>query len=170
MVERDLMNAGIPEYQIHVLSNSEQELEVKNLHPVADFMKTNVIYSGLLGLAVGVVAAMMVLMLANLFGWSNQVGWVPFIFLAIIAVGFCAWEGGFLGFQQLNRRFRRFQTDLSNDRHILFIDVKPDQEQTLDRVLNRCPEIIPAGVGNDAMPGWVVASQKHLKNFIHWAP
>lgn len=168
-MENDLMSAGIPEHQIHVLSNSETELEIHHLHPVADFMKTNVIHGGLQGLFVGSLVAIVIVLLTDLMGWSQQIGWMPFLFLAIVVVGFCTWEGGFLGFQQQNSEFRRFQVDLRNNRHVLFVDVEPAQEQILDGILKTYSNVMPAGEGA-AMPSWIIAARGYFRDFVRWAP
>ncbi len=164
-----LMAGGIPELQLHVLSQHEADLEIHQLRPVADFMKTDVIHRGLQGLVIGLVSGAAILALTSTMGWQQQAGWVPFVFLAIVAVGFCTWEGGFLGFQQQNPKFSRFQPDLLRNRYILFVDIMPDQEFLLRDVLDNFAGLKPAGSG-EAMPGWVVRGQQQIKSFVHWAP
>lgn len=168
-IERDLLAAQIPENQIHALSQEESKLNTHNLHPVADFMKTDVVNKGLQGLIIGCVAAITVLLIAATMGWHSQIGWVPFVFLAIVLLGFCTWEGGFLGFQQQNRVFRRFTSDLDNHKHVLFVDVSDDQEESLQQILNAHPRVRPAGSGT-AVPAWIAACQRSLHKFFRWAP
>jgi len=143
-VERELEARGIGQPQIHVLSNNDAELEAHNLHPVGDFMKTDVVTSGLWGLGIGLVGALLVLGTTALMGWADSIGWWPFVFLAIVILGFCTWEGGFLGFQEKNRRFKRFEKALSNNRHVLLVDVAPEQAETLDEVVANHPHLKPA--------------------------
>ena len=167
--EHQMLEEGIPQHQIHVLSNNRAEVEVQDLHPVADVMKTDVIRQGLWGLLIGSVGAVVILLGASLFGLTDRIGMVPFGFLAIVILGFCTWEGGFLGFQQQNRRFRRFQEDLRANKHILFVDADRYDESALRRILEHCPELVPAGTGK-AMPTWIVSGQRYFDRFTHWAP
>ncbi|GIX31020.1 MAG: hypothetical protein KatS3mg124_1492 [Porticoccaceae bacterium] len=168
-VERELIAAGIPEEQIHTLSEAEAELEEHHLRPVSDFMKTDVIWRGLQGFAVGVVVSTAILGLTAAFDWWRSVGWTPFVYLAVAALGFCTWEGGFLGFQERNHRFDRFQAALRAGRHLFFVDVTPDQVPLLEQVVARYPALERAGSGG-GMPQWVVNAQRRFKQFLRWAP
>lgn len=168
-VEVELEAQGIIRPQIHVLSNSEAELEAHHLHPVTDFMKTDVISSGLWGLVIGALGAALVIGTTLVMGWAEAIGWVPFVFLSVVVLGFCTWEGGFLGFQEKNRRFRRFEDVIRNNRHVLFVDVKAEQEEILHNVIARHPHLKPAGDGAPA-PGWVIVGEQQLRDFMRWAP
>lgn len=167
--EHLMLEEGIAQQQIHVLSNDKAQVEIHDLHPVADVMKTDVIRQSLWGVLIGAIGAITVLLGASLLGLTDRIGMVPFGFLAVVVLGFCTWEGGFLGFQQQNKRFRRFQEDLRANKHILFVDTDRYDETALRRVLEQCPGLVSAGTGK-AMPAWVVNSQRYFDRFIHWAP
>jgi hypothetical protein len=94
---------------------------------------------------------------AYLLGWTaTAAGWVPFIFLAIVVLGFCTWEGGFFGIQVPNAHFRRFRKNLQEGKHVFFVDVEPEQEAVLEQVVNHHPTLKVAGTGS-AAPHWIVA-------------
>jgi|SRR6056297_3615117 len=168
-VQHELQEQGITLPQIHVLTNSDAELEKHHLHPVAEVMKSDVVNSGLWGLAIGVGGALLVIAVTFAMGWAETVGWTPFIFLAIVIFGFCAWEGGFLGFQEKNRRFKRFEDTIRNNRHVLLVDIEDDQEHALDDVVGRHPHLAPAGEGEPA-PGWVIVGENQLRELIRRGP
>jgi len=107
-------------------------------------MKTDVVVSGLWGLGIGLFGALLVLVVTAIMGWAEAIGWWPFVFLAIVILGFCTWEGSFLAFQEKNRRFKRFEKALANNRHVLLVDVKPEQAETLDEVVANHPHLKPA--------------------------
>jgi len=93
--EVELEREAIPTGQIHVLSLDDTSVEnhVK-LHDVAALMKRDLFHAASYGLAVGMVSAASVLGSAYVGGWTQtQAGWIPFIFLAVIALGFFTWEG-----------------------------------------------------------------------------
>jgi hypothetical protein len=169
LVEHELESEGLSDEQIHVLSNNEAALASHHLHPVVDFMKTDVIRSGLVGASIGAMAATLVLAVTAVMGWAEAIGWTPFVFLAVVALGFCTWEGGFMGFQEKNRRFRRFDEVVKANKHVLFVDVTAQQEGILSRITSRHPRLQLAGDG-PAMPEWLIAGQRQVKNFVHWAP
>lgn len=168
-VERELESEGVLTPQIHVFSNDESEVEHQHLHPVADFMKTDVVHSGLWGLFIGVAGAMMVLAVASVMGWAQSIGWTPFVFLAIVVLGFCTWEGGFFGFQERNHQLRKFEQAIAANRHVLFVDIAPEQEPVLRAVVQRHPSLEAAGEGV-AAPAWVILGQERLRHFMRWAP
>lgn len=168
-VELELEGKGMAAPQIHVLSNDESEMAHQHLPAVADFMKTDVVHGGLIGLLIGAAGAVLVLGVAAVLGWTQAVGWVPFVFLAIVVLGFCTWEGGFFGFQERNHQLRKFERDLADNRHVLLVDIEPRQETLLRDVMSRHPTLKPAGVG-DGAPAWVVSGQERIRHFMHWAP
>ncbi|UTW08539.1 magnesium transporter [Pseudomonas benzenivorans] len=164
-VESELEANGISTEQIHVLSEKDADVEHHHLHDVPSFMKQDVVHSGEIGAAIGAVLAAVVLGGAYLLGWTESAaGWVPFIFLAIVLFGFCTWEGGFFGIQVPNAHFRHFRQKLKEGKHVFFVDVEPEQESILDRVVQHHPALVDAGTGA-ASPHWIVAWQQKWHQF-----
>ena len=168
-VERDLETAGVTTPQIHVLSEDDAGVENHHLHEVEAVLKKDVVHGTELGALVGVVGAVAVLLLAWASGLTETYTWVPAIFLAIIVLGFCTWEGGLIGIQEPHVDFRRFQEDLHAGKHILFVDVDPEQEDALRRVAGEHPRLQPAGEGA-ATPRVVVRMQDKFTTFMKLAP
>ena len=81
----------------------------------------------------GAIAASVVLLVSHLSGIAAQVGWVPFIFLAIVAFGFTTWEAGFIGMQAPNSHFRRFGGAQGRQTRALR-EASPDGEKRLKKV------------------------------------
>ena len=128
IVERDLEAAGVSTPQIHVLSEDDAGLDEHHLHKVEAVLKKDVVHGTELGAVVGVIAAAAVLSIAYFSGLTETYTWVPAIFLSVIVLGFCTWEGGLIGIQEPHVDFRRFQEDLKAGKHVLFVDVDPEQE------------------------------------------
>lgn len=144
-IEHDLEASGIPRPHIYVLSNDDVGLENHDINRVASFLKTDVIHAGEIGALVGIAIAVAVLLGAHFSGVTAEVGWVPFVFLAIVAFGFCTWEGGFIGIQEPNVHFTRFEKALAEGRHVLFVETGGKQKKTLKKVLKRYPAVKRAG-------------------------
>lgn len=169
-IEHELEAKGIDTPQIHVLSEQDAEVELHHLHEVSPVLKSDVVHSTEVGAVVGVILAAVVLLVAYFSGWTDTAaGWVPFIFLAIVVLGFCTWEGGFIGIQEPNIHFKRFQQVLSEGKHVLFIDIDPAQEAVVKKVVRRHPKLQNAGTG-EAAPGWVVRAQIYFKRFVKAMP
>ncbi|OZG70733.1 NAD/FAD-utilizing enzyme apparently involved in cell division [Hahella sp. CCB-MM4] len=164
-VEDELEANGINTEQIHVLSENDAEVEQHHLHDVTSFMKKDVVHSGEIGAVVGVSLAIVILVGAYLTGLTETAaGWVPFIFLSIVILGFSIWEGGLRGIQEPNEHFRKFQKILKEGKHIFFVDVEPSQEEILDRVVSHHHSLQVAGTGA-ASPHWAVFWQHKWHQF-----
>ena len=164
-IESELEAGGINTEQIHVLSEQDASVEQHQLHDVNSFMKKDLVHSGRLGGLFGLGLAVLVLSTAFLSGWAaTPVGWMPFVFLALLAFSFGVWEGGLLGMQRPNVHFREFHDVLRQGKHLFFVDVAPKQEAALARVVLRHPQLELAGTGS-ATPGWLVALQHRWQQF-----
>ena len=145
ILERDLESCGIPRSQIYLLSNDDVGLENHDVNRVASFLKTDVIHSGEIGALLGLAIAAAILLVTHLSGIAAQVGWVPFVFLAIVSFGFTTWEAGFIGIQRPNTHFIRFQEALAQGRHVLFVETRVQDKKKLKKVLKRYPNVKRAG-------------------------
>lgn len=161
VLEEQLEAAGVSTPQIHVLSRNDAEVEKhRHLHEVQSFMKQDIVYSTECGAVVGCCAFVLVLAVAYLAGWTETAaGWMPFIFLAVVLLGFSAWMGGFLGIGKPNHNFARFEQALSDGKHVFFVDLEPRQEVVLEKVLKAHPQVEQAGTGSSA-PYWLIALQQ----------
>ncbi|MBQ0718905.1 MAG: NAD/FAD-utilizing enzyme [Gammaproteobacteria bacterium] len=168
-VEKELENAGVTTAQIHVLSKDDDGVARRDLHEVHAFMKTDVVRSGLRGAVIGVVAAISVLLFAHYSSAPENIGWLPFIFLSIVLLGFCTWEGGFFGFQVPNIQFRQFEEVLAQGWHVFFVDVNKQQLPVLQGVTDQHRGLKPAGIGSSS-PYWLIGWQNQFQKFVHWAP
>ncbi len=165
--ETQLEAAGVSTPQIHVLSSNDAEVEHHHLHEVQSFMKKDIIRSAMRGAFVGLCAFVLVLVVAYFAGWTKiAVGWIPFIFLAVVLLGFCTWEGGLIGIQKPNRNFARFEQALSEGKHVFFVDLQPDQEIVLERTLKSHPRVQRAGTGS-SMPHWLITLQHKVGMIRH---
>jgi hypothetical protein len=165
IVERDLEAAGVTTPQIHVLSRDDAGVEQHHLHKVEAVLKKDVVHGTERGAVIGVIGAAIVIGLAWFSGLTETYTWVPAIFLAVIVLGFCTWEGGLIGIQEPHMDFKRFQSELDSGKHVLFVDVDPEQEPILNRVVAAHPKLTEAGEGQ-ATPRMVVRLQDRWSRFI----
>jgi hypothetical protein len=168
-VERELLAQGLAGEQIHVLSLDDANAEQRQLHDVQSLMKKDVIRSAEIGALLGLAASALAIVIAHVSGIAAKLGWWPFVFLAIVLLGFCTWEGGLIGIQVPNSRFRRFEKALRAGEHIFFVDVEDGRDGTVQRVLAAYPQMRPAGTGSSS-PRWLVGLQSNARRFFQWAP
>jgi hypothetical protein len=170
IIEKELESRGIATPQIHVLSENDAEVEKHHLHAIEAVLKQDVVHSTKIGAVIGVIAGSLVLLVAYLMEWhTTAAGWIPFVFLAVVLLGFCTWEGGLIGIQVPNYQFKRFQKLLKHGKHVFFVDVEPSQEAILTEVASNHPRLKFAGDG-DATPGWVVHGQEKFQKVMKTLP
>ena len=139
--DQELEALGIPRKHIHVLSEDESALDIHDLPAVNEIEKRDVVRSGSWGAAFGVVLASTAVGLAASTGLAAQVGWAPFLLLAVVLFGFCTWEGVLIGLTRLNHRFRAFQDALHRGAHVLMIDVESREEARALATVHRHPRL-----------------------------
>lgn len=167
--EEDLEAAGVSTPQIHVLSRDDAEVERhRRLHEVQSFMKNDLVHAAKRGATIGVCGFALVLGGAHVSGLTHTAaGWIPFVFLAVVVLGFCAWEGGLLGIERPNHNFTRFEKALKEGKHILFVDLDSRQESVLESMIKSHPRVRPAGTGAPA-PQWLIALQQRSGMIRHF--
>lgn len=168
-IEQELENAGITTHQIHIFSNDNAGIEQRNLHNVQEFMKRDVVRSALLGAVLGVIVAALVLLTVYLSGITASVGWAPFILLAILLLGFCTWEGGLFGIHVPHHQLRSFEQAIRAGKHILFVDIQPQEIDLLTQLQMQHPHLKAAGEGTST-PDWAILWQKKWHDFIQAMP
>lgn len=166
-IKLSLTDRGIDDVQTHVLSQDDRATEHHlGLRDVTSLMKRDVIRSGELGLGAGLIGAALVLALAYFSGATqNPAGWIPWAFLAIVILGFCTWEGGFIGIQRVNKNFVRFEDALNHGRHVFFVDVTEAQTGVLEQVMATHDSLDFAGT-EAGTHRWIMDGQKHIPHFL----
>jgi hypothetical protein len=168
LFEEQLEADGVSTPQIHILSLDTLGLaQHPHLHEVQSVMKYDVVHSSLIGAGVGLCFLFIFLTTTAISEWaSSALGWMPFIFLAVVILGFCTWEGGLIGTQRRNYKFARFEKQLQEGKHLFFVDVYQHQEPILARVLGTHPTISIAGTGR-SVPDYLVQWQRRMGMIRH---
>lgn len=169
VIERELESSGVTTPQIYVLSQDDAGVQQHNLPEVHSILKKDVIHSGEIGALIGLGVSVLAIAIAYFSKLPDVIGWVPFVFLSIVLLGFFTWEGGLWGIQVPNSRFRRFEAALKSGKHIFFVEADKEQEAVLKSMMTRHPHLQPAGVGVSA-PRWLVTWQQKWREFLNWAP
>lgn len=169
-VEHELEDNGVGKPQFHVLSQNDAAVENAKLNGVEAVLKKDVVHSMEKGAIIGLASAILVLSIAYLAGWTESAaGWMPFIFLAVVVLGFCTWEGGLFGIQEPHYQFKKFHDALSKGKHVFFVDVSENQERALAKVVHSHPQLQLAGEG-DSSPEWLLEWQKNWNGLIKSMP
>jgi len=147
LLQEQLEDRGVENPQIYVLSNDDPGVANHvHLNAAMSLLKNDVIHSGEIGALTGLIGALVVVGVAYMLGLPElKMGWVPYIFLAIVVFGFCTWEGGLIGFQRPNYHYKRFEGALAEGKHVFIIELDPDQEPILESLLEAHPHLEESG-------------------------
>ena len=167
---RELKRSGLDANRIHVLSHDDAGVaNHADVTPVEAVLKKDVVRGTEIGAVIGIVGAAAVLGLAYAMGLTTAVGWVPFLFLAVVVLGFCTWEGGLFGIQETHVDFTRFDNDLKAGRHVLFVDQPGKQASVVAEVLRQHPALEARGRGS-ATPELVIQAHKKFNQAMQILP
>tara|TARA_R110002072_G_scaffold935_11_gene7689 strand:- start:9265 stop:9831 length:567 start_codon:yes stop_codon:yes gene_type:complete len=155
VIEQELEQSGVITPQIHVLSEDDAGVKTHRLNAVEAVLRKNVVGGTERGALIGAIGAALILAAAWATGIAATISWVPPVFLAVIVLGFCTWEGGLIGIQEPHADFIRFRDSLKAGKHILAVDIGASQEHILHKITSEHPGLSPAGEG-PAAPGWFV--------------
>lgn len=169
-VVEELQKAGLATPQMHVLSRDDAGVAARpHLTPVEAVLKKDVVRGTEIGAVIGMVGAGLILGVAYVTGITATVGWVPFIFLAIVVLGFCTWEGGLFGIQEPHAAFVGFESSLKAGKHVFFADIDAAQKAVLDNVVSTHGGLRYAGEGS-ATPGVVVKAHTKFNEVLQTLP
>ncbi|TNC79973.1 MAG: NAD/FAD-utilizing enzyme [Oleiphilus sp.] len=140
-VHDELLDCGLKDRQIHVLSEQEAEVQKHHMRNVNSIGKTGMLAFMVRGALVGCVLAAAVIGLSYLMGVSSSVWMAPFIFAAVAAVGFSVWEAGLMGLHRWNSRYEGFQDELHQGEHMLILDYDRQQQSYVESVLGKHPKV-----------------------------
>jgi len=116
---------------------------------------------------VGLCAFVLVLSVAYFAGWTETAaGWMPFVFLAVVLLGFSTWVGGLVGIEKPNHKFIRFEQALNDGKHVFFVDLKSGQEAVLEKVLESHRQVELAGT-ESSLSHWLIALQQKIGMIRH---
>ncbi len=164
-IEQELESSGVHKPQIYVFSQDDSGvLAHDHLHNIESVFKNDVVRGTILGAWIGVGMAALVLIVTSYSNWPSTYTWVPFIFLAIVLLGFFTWSGGLYGIQEPHHDFKRFETELRAGKHVFTVDVDENQEDILNNVVKAHPGLKLAGTGKSS-PRWLVMGQYNIKKF-----
>jgi len=137
----DLVDQGVRDKHIHVYSDADAEVQEHHLRTVSDFEKTDVIRSGTYGAVIGVILASLMLALPTVLSIESPVGNMPFIFGAIVLLGFSTWEGGLLGIQRENHKFAFVNDDIHHGEHLMIVDYDENASSAVERAMQTHPTL-----------------------------
>ena len=135
-VHDELVVSGLQDQRIHVLSDEDAAVEFHHMRPMNPFFKTNVVRALFAGAVIGIGIATVIMAIPYVFGFESTAATIPFTLGALFIVGFSTWEGGFLGMQAVNQKFKDVFKRIHEGQHLMIVDYNIEEENRI-RALSR---------------------------------
>ncbi len=165
----DLHAGGVDTERIHLLSEQDAQVSTHHLNEVEPLAKKDMVRAGIKGALVGLALAFLILLVALITGLMDTVWAVPILFLAVVILGFCTWEGGLIGAHHPHPEVKRFQEQLENGQHVLFVDIDDGERMIMDQAVSRYPQVKRAGTGKSE-PSLFIHLRRSFHDVIHSLP
>jgi hypothetical protein len=146
-ISQTLHDAGISDWNFHVLSKDKAGLTTHRLHSTNPFHERDILRAAERGALIGITASIscaLVLITTN--ALPVQTSYMALAALVLVCSLFGTWAGGFFGIQTENYKVRQFHTELEDGQHLLMIDVDKKHEYAIRRLMAHHREAVPMGV------------------------
>lgn len=148
-IHQRLTEKGFSPDHIHVYGVSDKDAQAHNFNPVLSIFKTDVIHYILRGLLIG-LSLTIITFLALTYFVDDIISIMPFMILfGALFTGFVSWEAGLIGLHKLNYKFVPLIKMLDKSKHLVLIDVAPEQFTSLVATLNQFSNIEAVAVGSN---------------------
>lgn len=136
-----LHEAGVSDWNFHVLSTDEAGLYQRHLHGATTWQKRDILRSGergaMLGLCIGVVVALLAMFLSSSVILQNPLVAVA---ICIVCTLFGAWVGGLSGLSTENHQLSRFHEAITAGKYLIMVDVRKSRLGAVKYLMASIPE------------------------------
>ena len=141
-ISNDLHQAGITDWNFHVISKNEQGLNRRHIHSANVLQKTDLVHSMeksiLYGIGIGLLVALVISQIP-VHGSPPSLSVLIGIFIAGLVFG--AWHGTLFGVQNENIKIKPFHDRIEEGYYLIMVDVNKRQlEQVKEFMATRHPE------------------------------
>jgi len=141
-IARDLREAGVNDWFLHVVSRDEAGLNKQRIHS-SNYLETlDLLRCGIIGANLGFIAGMVAAGLVMFFEpFGPNVPGIVYVVIGAFFTLFGAWEGGLYGVASDNRKLERFRDDIEQGKYLILIYARKGQGQVIkDMMANKHPE------------------------------
>lgn len=137
-ISNDLHEAGITDWNFHVLSKDEAGLYKRHIHSASYLQKLDIVRDAERGAMLGAVAGLIVTwFIASSQMFGANVGALAYLAIFAFIALFGAWLGGLVGLTQENQKIAFYHNDIEAGKYLILIDVKAGQEEHVKALMQR---------------------------------
>jgi hypothetical protein len=141
-ISDDLHAVGVKDFFVHVISQDEAGLKIRNIHS-SNYLETlDLIRDVFIGSAIGFILGVIGVGLLRYFEpFGPHVPGIVYFATVAVATMFGAWEGGLTGIATENKKLAKFHNDIEAGRYLILIYALKEQEATVREMMRaRHPE------------------------------
>lgn len=135
-ITKDLQDAGVENWFIHVLCKNEAGLKKKKIHSSNYLEQLDILRYGLLGAASGFVAGLIAaLVVESVEPFGPDAPNIINYFIVGVLTLFGAWEGGLIGIAAENKKIALFREELDAGKYLILIYAKDQPENRVKQIM-----------------------------------
>jgi hypothetical protein len=141
-ISRDLHEAGITDWNFHVLGKDEAGLYKRQIHSAGYLHKLDIVRDAERGGMIGLLAAIVLAWyLSASDAFSGHTSTLMYIAIFGFITMFGIWAGGMVGLSTENQKIARYHDAIESGRFLVMLDVNVGEEEKLkDLMASRHPE------------------------------
>ena len=139
-------DAGITDWNFHVLSKDKAGLKSHRLHSTNAIHESDFIRSGERGAMAGVIAGTFAAVAVGLSSWFMQdVNWMALTLIVFVCTVTGAWVGGMKGISAENVKISQFHDEIEQGKYLVMIDVRKKDEARISHIMQNLVDAKSAG-------------------------
>lgn len=119
-ISDDLHQAGITDWNFHVVSRNDAGLYTHHLHGSGPLQRTDFIHWALRGALFGLVLSLFVV---TCLLWQTKLPHVVMVSTMLLLTMFCTWVGGLIGISHVHYKVARYYDRLQAGEYLMMVDV-----------------------------------------------
>jgi len=165
--EEELEEAELLQEQIHLISNDEYGVQRHiHLEGVVPFLQRGSVRASIHGAMIIAIAGAVALGVAHVNSMAaNAANWLPLLGVIIAILAFLSWGGGLRGVAVPSLSRSELKEMLADGKHVMYVDVRADQESQLRQTAERHPAVQDYGIGSGAAE-WRVSLEHRISRMF----
>jgi hypothetical protein len=137
-ISNDLHEAGIKDWNFHVLSKDEAGLYKRHIHSANYLQKLDIVRDAERGAMLGAIVGLLVTwIIASSQVFGANAGALAYLAIFGFVTLFGAWVGGLIGLTQENQKIAFYHNDIEAGKYLILIDVKAGDETRVQSLMQQ---------------------------------
>lgn len=135
-ISDDLHEAGVNDWFLHIISRDTAGIKKHHLHSSNYIEQLDILRDGIIGAVIGFVLGLIIIGIISFNQYFPlEVPNITYLFIVILLILFCSWEGGLAGIANENKKLAEFHDDLKAGKYLILVYARTHQEQAIKAMM-----------------------------------